>query len=748
MSTTTEVRVNFIADDRTRRDFDRLNRRVQTLQQRLLGLGKSIGDALGVTRARAVAGFAAAVAYLTKSAFEAGMEMDSYRNALEAVTGSTHDANQAINYLIQFSNRVGVSFTATADAYKKFAIAAKEAGMSSIDANSAFEAVTKSAAAMGLSSENTRLTLKALEQMISKGVVMAEELRGQLGEHLPGAFGLAAKAMDVSTAKLIKMMANGELFANDLLPRLAKVLEEKFGPIAVKAAEQARASLERLKNEWFLLKAKIASSGLGKAVSKILDAIAASFKFLGDNIHDVSLAFIDFAIAGIKSGNILEYGLKAIFERVKTAFYETFIDNPKDGWFDRFTNWVSKGVDMLGVTIKINNVLGRMDEAQKSLNMNTKEGLDKFSAMQVELSDLQAEMEALNKGSDEPSEFAQGLIKSLEEARALIEETKAAWNSGAKPATWKKAGTEETTPDPTADQLKQLETFRKLRMSEVQIVEDSYRQQLAAAKKLNDAKLLEGDDYNQTVTALENQRRSALAALDADALKKFQSASEARIAVVAAGLDHELALREASGASEADIANKKFANELTLLQAKNKERLVTDEQYLVERDRLFAIYNAQRLRREQMTVDEQKSITLNAMSSLGQAMMAGGKREFEVGKIISASTAMINTYQAATKALADGGAWGYAAAAAVYAAGMAQVRNIMRTKYNSGGSGGSAPSGGGFSGSQMGGGQQRLAPREIRVTGVGENSIMTGRAVLDLIRQAVGDEGNVRISYG
>jgi tape measure domain-containing protein len=45
---------------------------------------------------------------------------------------------------------------------------------------------------------------KALEQMLSKGNVQAEELRGQLGERLPGAIYFSAKALGVTTRELNK----------------------------------------------------------------------------------------------------------------------------------------------------------------------------------------------------------------------------------------------------------------------------------------------------------------------------------------------------------------------------------------------------------------------------------------------------------------------------------------------------------------------------------------------------------------
>ena len=80
-------------------------------------------------------------------------------------------------------------------------------------------------AALALSQDDMQGAFLALGQMISKGKVQAEELRGQLGERLPGAFQLAAKAMGMTTAELDKFMADGKLTAEDLLPKLAKPLQ-------------------------------------------------------------------------------------------------------------------------------------------------------------------------------------------------------------------------------------------------------------------------------------------------------------------------------------------------------------------------------------------------------------------------------------------------------------------------------------------------------------------------------------------
>ena len=80
-------------------------------------------------------------------------------------------------------------------------------------------AVSKAATTLGLSSSEADGALLAVSQMMSKGTVQAEELRGQLGERLPGAFQIAARAMGVSTSELGKMLEAGQVIAEDFLPQ-------------------------------------------------------------------------------------------------------------------------------------------------------------------------------------------------------------------------------------------------------------------------------------------------------------------------------------------------------------------------------------------------------------------------------------------------------------------------------------------------------------------------------------------------
>jgi tape measure domain-containing protein len=64
--------------------------------------------------------------------------------------------------------------------------------------------------------------------MASKGKVSAEELRGQLGERIPGALGIAARAMGMTQAQFNEMLDSGKIMAEDFLPKFSKRIKKHF----------------------------------------------------------------------------------------------------------------------------------------------------------------------------------------------------------------------------------------------------------------------------------------------------------------------------------------------------------------------------------------------------------------------------------------------------------------------------------------------------------------------------------------
>jgi hypothetical protein len=85
------------------------------------------------------------------------------------------------------------------------------------------------------------------------------------------------------------------------------------------------------------------------------------------------------------------------------------------------------------------------------------------------------------------------------------------------------------------------------------------------------------------------------------------------------------------------------------------------------------------------------------------------------GKAIAVTQAIINTYQGATKAIAQGGIFGPVAAAATIAAGLVSVRNILSTKVPSAKGTGSVPN--------MGGGSMSISSAPISPSAPIQNTV-------------------------
>lgn len=242
----------------------------------------TLATGFGLSKA-AVLAFAAALAFGGKAALDAALQMDRLSKAYTTITGSSASAQQQLSYLYDVSTRLGLQFQSTAESAKTFFAAGKGTSLEK-DLNGIFEAVSSAGAALALSQDDMQGAFLALGQMISKGKVQAEELRGQLGERLPGAFQLAAKAMNMTTAELDKFMADGKLTAEELLPKLAKVMQEDFGAAAEAASQGLQGAINRLSTEWTLFKSSLVDSDAAvagvNAVRGAVGGLQAAFDLL------------------------------------------------------------------------------------------------------------------------------------------------------------------------------------------------------------------------------------------------------------------------------------------------------------------------------------------------------------------------------------------------------------------------------------------------------------------------------------
>ncbi|MGL5002484.1 MAG: tape measure protein, partial [Casimicrobium sp.] len=248
----------------------------QLAQVRALGLqidsAKSADGAVGSLASR-FAGFAAAsvsigavgsaFSFVRKEITDAQIASDKFNASLLFSTGSASAAARELGYVKEVSRALGLQTNATADSYVKLSAATKGTALEGAQTRATFEAIAKASTVMGLSAEQTNGAFLALQQIVSKGTVQAEELRGQLGERIPGAFQIAARAMGVTTQELGKLLEQGKVVSTEFVPKFAAQLEKELGGSAEKAAQSMQAFVNRQESANQALKEAAANTGLG-----------------------------------------------------------------------------------------------------------------------------------------------------------------------------------------------------------------------------------------------------------------------------------------------------------------------------------------------------------------------------------------------------------------------------------------------------------------------------------------------------
>ncbi|MBZ9996590.1 tape measure protein [Mesorhizobium sp. BH1-1-4] len=252
---------------------------------------------------------------------ETGNSFVTLQRTLGAVATSSDEVADHLKFLSDLTGKMPVSLSTASEAYGKFAVAARLSGVSAADTQKVFAGFSTAFAAMGVGAENQKYAFVALEQIFSKGTVQAEELRQQLGDHLPGALNLLADSLGVPTAKLMKMMQQGTITSDSLI-KMADTVQGRFGPALAAAMNSSQAQIVSLGNAWTGFQRIVFDSGfnaglgamakqfaqvlnsdaakqfaadVGAALGDVFKAVGATAKVLSDNADKVAVFFKAFA---------------------------------------------------------------------------------------------------------------------------------------------------------------------------------------------------------------------------------------------------------------------------------------------------------------------------------------------------------------------------------------------------------------------------------------------------------------------
>lgn len=205
--------------------------------------------------------------------FEAGTQLAANQSKYATAFGGIADGNRELAYAREVALNLKLPLGTLTKSYADLALAAKGTKLEGQGARDVLVGFAQTARVNGSTNESLEGTFVALTQVMSKGKVQAEELRGQLGDRLPGALQLMAEGLGVTTEKLETMLEKGQLTREALL-NMAAAASSRVGPQLAAALDSPAAKLADFQNRLLVLKETIAGSGFLDAVADALDKMA------------------------------------------------------------------------------------------------------------------------------------------------------------------------------------------------------------------------------------------------------------------------------------------------------------------------------------------------------------------------------------------------------------------------------------------------------------------------------------------
>lgn len=261
--------------------------------------------------------------------------------SMSIIKGSTKAAADEYQFLLDISNRLGVEVESSITQYHRLAASLKNVDTTGELTRHIFSGISQAAVVLHSRGRDVTLIFEAVQQMASKGKLSLEELQRQLGNTLPGAVSMAARAMmgsqayverGIKTASQAEQMLReqikkGTINVYEFLLRFSNQLKKEYGAGVEYATSQFVANFNRMKNSIFefyrIVGSSDAMSGLTKLIREVTalfnDSAAQGAYGMGQALGQV---FSDLAnwVSKLDSTDIKEF-----FEAINAAVSSTFI---------------------------------------------------------------------------------------------------------------------------------------------------------------------------------------------------------------------------------------------------------------------------------------------------------------------------------------------------------------------------------------------------------------------------------------
>jgi tape measure domain-containing protein len=170
-----------------------------------------------------------------------------FTNGLKVATQDTGTFAKELLYVDNVQRAFGLNLETTRTGFTRLYASMAPTGFDSGSIEKLFTGISAATASLQLTPDKAERVIYAFGQMASKGQIMSEELKGQLGDVLPGALAIFSKAAGMSVKEFSKAMEDGEFVGNRFREVFAKVSDELMNRFGT-GAQAAGRSLQGLIN--------------------------------------------------------------------------------------------------------------------------------------------------------------------------------------------------------------------------------------------------------------------------------------------------------------------------------------------------------------------------------------------------------------------------------------------------------------------------------------------------------------------
>lgn len=255
--------------------------------------------AVGVISLRALQSAAGSLLNVTK-------QQQALVNSMRAATGTAEDAASALDFVSQKAKELGLDYQSAAEGFQRLTASATANGIAMRDQQQLFLEVARASTAMQIAPAQVDRAMTALSQSFSKGRFMAEELRQQLAEAIPGVVPRFQKAVlemtkgtDLAGKSFDQLLQGGLLDVQTFLPAMTQAFAQ-MGVTWREGASALQAETNRLGNAWREAKLQFASGPFGDVAIAGIRATAGALNNVAETLPAIMQG--TGAVAGAISG--------------------------------------------------------------------------------------------------------------------------------------------------------------------------------------------------------------------------------------------------------------------------------------------------------------------------------------------------------------------------------------------------------------------------------------------------------------